>query len=97
MRKKKDFILQMNEMSYLDKQKLYFRAMVKVVEESCAFWKMSTSFLSPPPPTSPSFARSKILLYVYEQVCVNMLVDIHMQIFQTDNITFVKEITDMKN
>ena len=88
----------MNEMSYLDKQKLYFRASEKVVEESCAFWKMSTSFLSPPPPpTSPSFARSKILLYVYEQVCVNMLVDIHMQIFQTDNITFVKEITDMKN
>ena len=91
MRKKRDFILQMNEMSYLDKQKLYFRASEKVVEESCAFWKMSTSFLSPLP-TPPSFARSK-----FYRTYMNMLVDIHMQIFQTDNITFVKEITDMKN
>ena len=48
----------MNEMSNLDKQKLYFRALEKVVEERCAFWKMSTSFLSPLP-TPPSFARSK--------------------------------------
>ena len=72
MRKKKDFILQMNEMSYLDKQKLYFRASEKVVEESCAFWKMSTSFLSPPPsPTPPSFARSKFYrTYVSKYVSI---------------------------
>ena len=72
MRKKKDFILQMNEMSYLDKQKLYFRASEKVVEESCAFWKMSTSFLSPPPsPKPPSLARSKFYrTYVSKYVSI---------------------------